>query len=750
MTAEGHMYFLDPETQHSQWEDPRIVRSEEGQVGSISQWSSSQNTNQEDERALNISQLSPNGFNSKPTANLRAIASSFQSRIDERARSREASNSGIHENKSLQSSYTREAFTAPSGLNLDSSREEAPNSDIDYGDKVDIDINSPQFYGYFTMLRKGVSLRTVRREMEEAGETKEVILRVVRMADEIKIAPSAITSPGAYSSDSFSTSRSSECSTKGQTANLNALKDDPILGKYAKMASVGVPRQSIIQKVTIDGVGEDQIRRMSLALGMEAPEKGSRDYATESEVDLKTLKDDPTLGKFVKMGLMGVPLGGVEAKMAMDGIDESNRERILLALGKKVGSHDYRTVGATNQSSVRRSSVPLQSIHWNTLDAEKLKKSIWASSPGDSSTLESIKESDLEEIEKLFKAKPLTSQGASLKPKTKKKDILQESLKLYALEPKRGQNVVIGLAKFKAFSDGMYKHLFEAVCSLDRDKKKLTPDHIEALKYLLPTPSEIKCLAAAQQSKHPAEIFAMKAIEYFPHLPKRLRCFSLVCSFAEDSSIVTAKSRQIIDSCNLILSSDKLAQILQKMLAIGNIMNQGTHRGQASGFTLDSLLKMVHTKGVDRKTTILDYVVKSTIDRGDEKLLDILDDLTILEQSVKLSGKDTMVEASNVNRNFEDMKSSLTETEEHIASSGYDPTLLPLSEHYVKNLRSELDTFEVIWEDSIRASEIMKRKVIEVVEYFGEDPTTTDTIDVFQVLQQFYRAIASAKEAFHK
>jgi hypothetical protein len=47
-----------------------------------------------------------------------------------------------------------------------------------------------------------------------------------------------------------------------------------------------------------------------------------------------------------------------------------------------------------------------------------------------------------------------------------------------------------------------------------------------------------------------------------------------------------------------VISSDSLARILQKMLTVGNLMNEGTYRGQASGFTLDSLLKMVHTKGI--------------------------------------------------------------------------------------------------------------------------------------------------------
>lgn len=46
-----------------------------------------------------------------------------------------------------------------------------------------------------------------------------------------------------------------------------------------------------------------------------------------------------------------------------------------------------------------------------------------------------------------------------------------------------------------------------------------------------------------------------------------------------------------------IISSDNLARVLQKMLTVGNLMNEGTYRGHASGFSLDSLLKMVHTKG---------------------------------------------------------------------------------------------------------------------------------------------------------
>ncbi len=49
-----------------------------------------------------------------------------------------------------------------------------------------------------------------------------------------------------------------------------------------------------------------------------------------------------------------------------------------------------------------------------------------------------------------------------------------------------------------------------------------------------------------------------------------------------------------------ILASDGLTRILRRMLAVGNVMNAGTRRGRAGGFSLDSLLKMLQTKGIDK------------------------------------------------------------------------------------------------------------------------------------------------------
>ena len=46
-----------------------------------------------------------------------------------------------------------------------------------------------------------------------------------------------------------------------------------------------------------------------------------------------------------------------------------------------------------------------------------------------------------------------------------------------------------------------------------------------------------------------------------------------------------------------ILSSSNLARLLKRMLLIGNAMNQGSRKEEVSGFTLDSLLKIISMKG---------------------------------------------------------------------------------------------------------------------------------------------------------
>jgi hypothetical protein len=99
------------------------------------------------------------------------------------------------------------------------------------------------------------------------------------------------------------------------------------------------------------------------------------------------------------------------------------------------------------------------------------------------------------------------------------------------------------------------------------------------------------------------------------------------------------KSLNAIDStCLQIRNSVKLKEIMKKILLLGNTINQGTARGSAIGFRLDSLLKLTDTRATNNKMTLMHYLCRVLASRSPH-LLDFHEDLTSLESASKIQLK---------------------------------------------------------------------------------------------------------------
>jgi hypothetical protein len=70
-------------------------------------------------------------------------------------------------------------------------------------------------------------------------------------------------------------------------------------------------------------------------------------------------------------------------------------------------------------------------------------------------------------------------------------------------------------------------------------------------------------------------------------------------------------SKQV--ACEELRHSRLFKKLLEAVLKTGNRMNDGTFRGGAQAFKLDTLLKLADVKGVDGKTTLLHFVVQEII-----------------------------------------------------------------------------------------------------------------------------------------
>ncbi|KAE8679117.1 Formin-like protein 5 [Hibiscus syriacus] len=110
----------------------------------------------------------------------------------------------------------------------------------------------------------------------------------------------------------------------------------------------------------------------------------------------------------------------------------------------------------------------------------------------------------------------------------------------------------------------------------------------------------------------PAERF-LKILVNIPHAYKRMETLLFMCSLHDDLTAIRESFQTLESACKELKSSRLFLKLLEAVLKTGNRMNDGTFRGGAMAFKLDTLLKLADVKGVDGKTTLLHFVVQEII-----------------------------------------------------------------------------------------------------------------------------------------
>ncbi|GMI85294.1 hypothetical protein HRI_002198600 [Hibiscus trionum] len=207
-----------------------------------------------------------------------------------------------------------------------------------------------------------------------------------------------------------------------------------------------------------------------------------------------------------------------------------------------------------------------------------------------------------EKIETLFGYAPVEKSKSDKKESSKK-----EPQFVQLLDAKKAQNLSILLKALNVTSEEVSDALVEGnelPTELVQTLLKMAPTQEEELKLRLYT-GEITKLG-------PAERF-LKVLVDIPHAYKKMETLLYMCSL-HDELTASRESFQILESaCKELKSSRLFLKLLEAVLKTGNRMNDGTFRGGAMAFKLDTLLKLSDVKGVDGKTTLLHFVVQEII-----------------------------------------------------------------------------------------------------------------------------------------
>ncbi|KAK9077540.1 hypothetical protein SSX86_005877 [Deinandra increscens subsp. villosa] len=175
------------------------------------------------------------------------------------------------------------------------------------------------------------------------------------------------------------------------------------------------------------------------------------------------------------------------------------------------------------------------------------------------------------------------------------------------IDPKKAQNLSIQLKALNVTTEEIRDALKEG--------NELPAELVQTLIKTAPTADEeLKLRMYTGDISHlgTAERFLKMLIE-IPFAFKRLESLLFMCTFQEEELTVKESFTTLEAACVELRKSRLFLKLLEAVLKTGNRMNDGTFRGSAQAFKLDTLLKLSDVKGIDGKTTLLHFVVQEII-----------------------------------------------------------------------------------------------------------------------------------------
>ncbi|GKD87197.1 formin-like protein 13 isoform X1, partial [Tanacetum coccineum] len=196
------------------------------------------------------------------------------------------------------------------------------------------------------------------------------------------------------------------------------------------------------------------------------------------------------------------------------------------------------------------------------------------------------------------------------------------------------------------------------------DESALDADQVENLIKFCPTKEEMETLKGYKGETDKlgkCEQFFMELMKV-PRTESKLRVFLFKLQFGSQVSDLRKSLNSVNTAVEQVRSSSKFKRIMQTILTLGNALNQGTARGAAVGFRLDSLLKLTDTRARNNKMTLMHYLCKVLAEKLPE-LLDFHKDLNSLEPASKVQLKYLAEEMQTISKGLEKVVQELSTAE---------------------------------------------------------------------------------------
>lgn len=335
----------------------------------------------------------------------------------------------------------------------------------------------------------------------------------------------------------------------------------------------------------------------------------------------------------------------------------------------------------------------------------------------------------MSELETLFSA--TVPKADKSKSDGRRKSVGSKTEKVHLVDLRRANNTEIMLTKVKMpLSDMM-------AAALAMDESILDVDQVENLIKFCPTKDEMELLknyTGDKETLGKCEQFFLELMKV-PRVESKLRVFSFKIQFGAQISEFKKSLNTVNSACDEVRNSLKLKEIMKKILYLGNTLNQGTARGSAVGFKLDSLLKLTDTRASNSKMTLMHYLCKVLASKS-PALLDFHQDLVSLEAGTKIQLKSLAEEMQAIIKGLEKVKQEFSASE----NDG------PVSDIFRKTLKEFIGVAEIEVATVTNLYSVVGRNADALALYFGEDPARCPFEQVTATLLNFVRMFRKAHD----
>ncbi|XP_073695334.1 formin-like protein 1 [Garra rufa] len=297
--------------------------------------------------------------------------------------------------------------------------------------------------------------------------------------------------------------------------------------------------------------------------------------------------------------------------------------------------------------------------------------------------------------------------------------------KVSLLEANKAKNLAITLRK-----GGMSPN--DICTAIEKyDQQSLSLDFLELLERFIPSEFEMKLLQNYEKEGRPLEDLSdedrfMCRFGKIPRLAQRINTLTFMGNFPESMKRLQPQLDAIIAASVSLKSSSKLKKMLEIILAFGNYMNS-SKRGAAYGFRLQSLDLLLDTKSTDRTQTLLHFIASMVHEKYPE--------LTSFHTELRFVDKAALVSLDSVLQDVRSLERGMEGTKKEFLVQDDIPAL----KEFVKANGDLLDSL-------VKDGKTAQEAYMSVVEYYGENPKTTQPSMFFPIFVRFIKAYKQAEQ----